>query len=82
MAQQMGPGHTIITILCDSGMRHLTKFYNEEYLSQYGLTPTASGLEFLGLNSGKDSFLFPLMIDLLNCMFFTFLFFIFYFLSG
>ncbi|KAL2481773.1 Pyridoxal-5'-phosphate-dependent enzyme family protein [Abeliophyllum distichum] len=48
LAQALGPGHTIITILCDSGMRHLTKFYNAQYLSQYGLTPSAAGLEFLG----------------------------------
>lgn len=56
MAQQMGPGHTIVTILCDSGMRHLSKFYNAEYLAQYGLTPSASGLEFLGISSGKKFF--------------------------
>ncbi|KAK6934592.1 Pyridoxal-phosphate dependent enzyme [Dillenia turbinata] len=49
VAQLLGPGHTIVTILCDSGMRHLSKFYNAEYLSQHGLTPSASGLEFLGL---------------------------------
>lgn len=49
VAQSTGPGHTIVTILCDSGMRHLSKFYNNEYLSQHGLTPKATGLEFLGI---------------------------------
>lgn len=49
VAQALGPGHTIVTILCDSGMRHLSKFYDAQYLSQYGLVPLASGLEFLGL---------------------------------
>ncbi|KAK7299934.1 hypothetical protein RJT34_10763 [Clitoria ternatea] len=49
VAQAIGPGHTIVTILCDSGMRHLSKFYNAEYLSQLGLTPEAAGLEFLGI---------------------------------
>ncbi|CAK8538925.1 unnamed protein product [Lathyrus sativus] len=48
-AQSLGPGHTIVTILCDSGMRHLSKFCNDEYLSQLGLTPKATGLEFLGI---------------------------------
>ncbi|KAF7831277.1 cysteine synthase 2 [Senna tora] len=48
LAQAIGPGHTIVTILCDSGMRHLSKFYNPQYLSQLGLTPKAHGLEFLG----------------------------------
>ncbi|TKY57395.1 Cysteine synthase 2 [Spatholobus suberectus] len=49
VAQAIGPGHTIVTILCDSGMRHLSKFYDAEYLSQLGLTPKATGLEFLGI---------------------------------
>lgn len=53
VAQKLGPGHTIVTILCDSGMRHLSKFYNAQYLSQYGLTPSeSSGLEFLDLGNG------------------------------
>ncbi|XP_059282974.1 cysteine synthase 2 [Lycium ferocissimum] len=50
VAKALGPGHTIVTILCDSGMRHLSKFHNAEYLSEHGLTPSAAGLEFLGLN--------------------------------
>uniref|UniRef100_A0A5B7C4Y6 cysteine synthase n=1 Tax=Davidia involucrata TaxID=16924 RepID=A0A5B7C4Y6_DAVIN len=49
VAQSIGLGHTIVTILCDSGMRHLSKFHNAQYLSQHGLTPSATGLEFLGL---------------------------------
>ena len=49
MAKALGPGHTIITILCDSGMRHLSKFYDAKYLSEYGLTPTATGLEFMSI---------------------------------
>ncbi|KAJ9153928.1 hypothetical protein P3X46_027315 [Hevea brasiliensis] len=49
VAQSIGPGHTIVTILCDSGMRHLSKFYNADYLSEHGLTPTATRLEFLGI---------------------------------
>lgn len=52
VAQELGRGHTIVTILCDSGMRHLSKFYNAHYLSQYNLTPSATGLEFLGLEAG------------------------------
>jgi len=48
-AQSIGSGHTIVTILCNSGMRHPSKFFSAEYLSQSGLTPSASGLEFLGV---------------------------------
>ncbi|KAK3013184.1 hypothetical protein RJ639_007903 [Escallonia herrerae] len=49
VAQLIGPGHMIVTILCDNGMRHLSKFHNAQYLSQHGLTPSATGLEFLSL---------------------------------
>ncbi|XP_028752939.1 cysteine synthase 2 isoform X2 [Neltuma alba] len=49
VAQSLGPGHTIVTILCDNGMRHLSRFHNPQYLSQLGLTPKATGLEFLGI---------------------------------
>lgn len=49
VAQTLGPGHTIVTILCDSGMRHLSKFHDPKYLDLYGLSPTAIGLEFLGI---------------------------------
>ncbi|KAK5071044.1 Cysteine synthase 2 [Lithohypha guttulata] len=28
-ALQLGPGHTVVTILCDSGMRHLSKFWKQ-----------------------------------------------------
>ena len=32
MARELGPGHTIVTILCDSGTRYHSKLYNPEYL--------------------------------------------------
>lgn len=54
VAQTIGPGHTIVTILCDSGMRHLSKFYNAEYLSELGLTPKTTGLEFLGITLSNE----------------------------
>jgi cysteine synthase len=37
IAQQLGPGHRIVTILCDSGARHLSKFYNDEWLKEQGI---------------------------------------------
>ncbi|KAF9182257.1 hypothetical protein BGZ51_004842 [Haplosporangium sp. Z 767] len=37
IARELGPGHTIVTLLCDSGQRHLTKFWNDEYLINQGL---------------------------------------------
>ena len=32
MAKEMGPGHTIVTILCDSGQRYQSKVWNPEFL--------------------------------------------------
>ncbi|KAL2912309.1 Cysteine synthase 2 [Polyrhizophydium stewartii] len=46
-ARKLGPGHTIVTLLCDHGSRHLTKFWSTEYVARWGLTPSATGLEFL-----------------------------------
>ncbi|CAI6006854.1 unnamed protein product, partial [Closterium sp. NIES-64] len=48
VAEKLGPGHTIVTMLCDSGFRHLSKFHNEGYLREQGLVPSAKGLEFMG----------------------------------
>jgi cysteine synthase A len=39
LAKQMGPGHTIVTVLCDSGTRYQSKLYNPEWLAQKGLLP-------------------------------------------
>ncbi len=32
MAQQLGPGHNIVTILCDNGTRYQSKLYNPAFL--------------------------------------------------
>ncbi|WP_109260366.1 cysteine synthase A [Hyphobacterium indicum] len=37
MAREMGPGHTIVTILCDHGSRYQSKLYNPEFLKEKGL---------------------------------------------
>ncbi|KAG0005439.1 hypothetical protein BGZ65_011126 [Modicella reniformis] len=37
IARELGPSHTIVTLLCDSGHRHLTKFWNDDYLAKQGL---------------------------------------------
>jgi len=39
MAKQMGPGHTIVTVLCDGGSRYQSKLFNREWLAQKGLLP-------------------------------------------
>jgi len=37
LAQELGPGKTIVTILCDSGSRYQSKLYNPEFLTSKGL---------------------------------------------
>jgi cysteine synthase A len=39
LAKQMGPGHTIVTILCDSGSRYQSRIFNYEWLESKGLLP-------------------------------------------
>eukprot|EP00850_Spirogloea_muscicola_P008767 SM000047S16906 [mRNA] locus=s47:658701:661877:- [translate_table: standard] len=51
VAQLLGPGSTIVTILCDSGTRHLSKFYNDKYLADQGLAVMSQGLDFLDSKS-------------------------------
>ena len=37
MAKDMGPGHRIVTILCDSGQRYQSKVWNPEFLASKNL---------------------------------------------
>jgi cysteine synthase A len=37
LARQMGPGHTIVTVLCDYGTRYQSKLFNPEFLREKGL---------------------------------------------
>lgn len=37
LAREMGPGHTIVTILCDHGSRYQSKLYNPEFLKSKNL---------------------------------------------
>ena len=37
-AKTLGPGHTIVTILCDDGGKYQSRLYNDEFLAEKGLT--------------------------------------------
>lgn len=37
LAKTLGPGHTIVTILCDGGSRYQSKLFNREWLKEKGL---------------------------------------------
>jgi cysteine synthase A len=44
LARDMGPGHTIVTVLCDSGQRYMSKLFNPAFLRSKGL-PAPDWLE-------------------------------------
>ena len=48
-ALELGPGHRIVTILCDSGMRHLSKFW-----AQIGDPGGETKVELDDILSGRD----------------------------
>jgi cysteine synthase A len=37
LARDLGPGHTIVTILCDYGSRYQSKLFNPQFLKERGL---------------------------------------------
>lgn len=37
LARELGPGHTIVTILCDQGARYQSKIFNPAFLEEKGL---------------------------------------------
>ena len=49
LALRAGPGARIVTIACDSGTRHLSKFWSDAYVEKHGLAPKSRGatLDFL-----------------------------------
>ncbi|MGB3406227.1 MAG: cysteine synthase A [Jannaschia sp.] len=47
MAREMGPGHTIVTILCDYGTRYQSKLWNPAFLREKGL-PVPAWLDGAG----------------------------------
>ena len=44
LAKELGPGHTIVTVLCDYGTRYQSKLFNPAFLKEKGL-PTPSWLD-------------------------------------
>ena len=44
LAREMGPGHTIVTVLCDYGTRYQSKLFNREFLKSRQL-PTPDWLD-------------------------------------
>jgi len=51
LAEKLGPGHTIVTILCDYGMRYQSKMFNPTFLRAKGLPVP----HWLDIGSGNSS---------------------------
>jgi cysteine synthase A len=47
VARQLGPGHTIVTILCDNGAKYQSRLFNKKWLAEKGLLD-ATGLPSAG----------------------------------
>ena len=42
LATRLGPGHRIVTVLCDSGHKYQSRLFNESFLREKGLVPWKS----------------------------------------
>ena len=38
-ARKLGPGHTIVTLLCDRGSLYFKRLFNRDWLREKGLEP-------------------------------------------
>ncbi len=48
LARKLGPGHCVVTFLCDSGARYASKIYNPAWLKEKNITiGPAEDLSFL-----------------------------------
>ena len=52
--QELGPGHTIVTMLCDSGTRYQSKLFNPAFLRAKNL-PVPAWLERASAADAADS---------------------------
>ena len=41
VARELGPGHVVVTVLCDGGAKYQSRLFNREWLEQKGLAAQA-----------------------------------------
>jgi cysteine synthase len=41
LARELGPGHTIVTILCDGGAKYVSRLFDRGWLEEKGLLAAA-----------------------------------------
>jgi len=64
LARHLGPGHTVVTVLCDGGDRYRSKIWSKPWLEEKGLSPgirSQNSLAFVGGSHAveADAFAFP-----------------------
>jgi cysteine synthase A len=42
LAKQLGPGHTIVTILCDGGAKYSSRLFNPDWIKEKGFLEAIS----------------------------------------
>ena len=42
IAKQLGPGHTIVTILCDGGAKYQSRLFNPRWIQEKGFAEAVS----------------------------------------
>jgi cysteine synthase A len=45
VANAMPPGSNVVTVVCDGGQRHTARFWNREFIEEWGLTWPGSNIE-------------------------------------
>lgn len=55
LARALGPGHTVVTVLCDGGHRHLSKFWSDAYLQELELLPSDEEEQRLAADGGDGN---------------------------
>jgi cysteine synthase A len=50
VARELGPGHTIVTVLCDGGANYQARLFNHEWLKEKGLASAAAPASRTPLN--------------------------------
>jgi cysteine synthase len=48
LAHRLGPGHRIVTVLCDGGSKYLSRLFNDAWLEQKGLLRFANNRQTKG----------------------------------
>jgi cysteine synthase A len=41
VARELGPGHTVVTVLCDGGAKYVSRLFDRTWLAQKGLVEAA-----------------------------------------